>query len=200
MTDQLSHPADRILAAAYEVFQNHGVADGTMSEIARCAGVGRATLYRHFPGKDVVLEALVLREARELFVLLDAELGGDDAVANPGAAFERGLLAALQHLRAHSLLQRVLREEPESILPLLTVQGAPLLEAAVDFATPYIERAVKTERMAPVDPRAAAEWGARILLSLLLTPSVVVDLDDPVQLKTFIGWLTYTIGVQGGQA
>lgn len=190
MTIDVSHPADRILAAAYEVFQARGVAAGTMSDIARCAGIGRATLYRHFRGKDVVLEALVLREARDLFAVLDAELGTDE---EPGSMFERGLLAALGHLRAHPLLQRVLREEPESILPLLTVQGAPLLEAAVDFATPYIERAVKTKRLAPVDARAAAEWGARILLSLLLTPSVVVDLDDPDQVKTFVAWLTQTI-------
>lgn len=193
MTTTVSHPADRILAAAYEVFQSRGVADGTMSEVARCAGVGRATLYRYFPGKDVLLEALVLREARELFALLDAELGADD---EPGSMFERGLLAALAHLRAHPLLQRVLRSEPQSILPLLTVQGAPLLEAAVEFATPYIERAVKTKRLAPVDARATAEWGARILLSLLLTPSVVVDLDDPAQVRTFVAWLTQTI--QGG--
>jgi hypothetical protein len=88
----------------------------------------------------------------------------------------------------------VLHDEPESILPFLTVRGAPLLEAAVDFATPYIERAVKAERIPPVHPRAAAEWAARILLSLLLTPSVVVDLDDPKQVSAFVGWITRAIG------
>ena len=193
MSSDLSHPVDRILTSAYTVFHECGIADGTMSEIAERAGVGRATLYRYFSGKELVLEAVVLREARELFAVLDAELGAD---GDPGPMFERGLLAALGHLRAHPLLQRVLRSEPESILPLLTVQGAPLLEAAVEFATPYIERAVKAGRIAPVDPRAAAEWGARILLSLLLTPSVVVDLDDPAQVRTFVAWLTQTI--QGG--
>ena len=186
----MSHPVDRILCAAYDVFREEGVADGTMRSIAERAGIGRATLYRYFPGKELVLEALVLREARELFALLDTELGTGD---EPGPLFERGLLAALTYLRAHPLLQRVLRSEPQAILPLLTVQGAPLLEAAVDFATPYIERAVKEKRLAPIDARAAAEWGARILLSLLLTPSVVVDLDDPQQVKAFVSWLTLTI-------
>jgi len=195
MTTELSHPRDRLLAAAYDVFACDGVADGTMSKIARRAGVGRATLYRHFPGKDVLLEALVLREARELFAILDTELGADE---DSPSFFERGLLASLGHLRTHTLLQRILREEPESVLPFLTVQGAPLLEAAIEFATPYIERAVKAERIEPVDPRAAAEWAARILLSLLLTPSVVVDLDDPEQLKTFVGWLPQAIQKRGG--
>lgn len=194
MTTEVSHPRDRALQAAYAVFERVGIAEGTMREIARTASVGRATLYRYFPGKDVLLEALVLREARELFVLLDEALAIDD---EPRALFERGLFATLDHLRSHTLLRRVLTDEPESILPLLTVQGAPLLEAAVDFAAPYIERAIKAERIEPIDPRAAAEWGARIVLSLLLTPSVVVDLDDPHELRTFVGWLTNAISKQG---
>ena len=195
MTTELSHPRDRLLQAAYDVFARDGLTEGTMSEVAREAGVGRATLYRYFAGKDPLIEALVLREARELFALLDAELGAEE---EPHSLFERGLLAALAHLRSHSLLQRILREEPQSILPFLTVQGAPLLEAAVEFATPYIERAVKAERIEPVDPRAAAEWGARVLLSLLLTPSVVVDLDDEEPLRTFVGWLPRAVQRQGG--
>lgn len=186
----VSHPVERILHAADEVFRECGVREGTMRRIAERADVGRATLYRYFPGKEQLLEALVLREARELFALLDAELGGDD---EPDALFERGLLAALRHLRAHPLLQRVLRHEPESILPLLTVKGTPLLEAAIDFTTPYIERAVKQKQLVEVDARATAEWGARILLSLLLTPSVVADLDDADEVKVFVSWLTKTI-------
>lgn len=186
---------DRLLDAAYEVFARCGVRDGTMKDIAHAAGVGRATLYRSFPGKDVLVLALVLREARRLFVLLDDELGAEE---DPASLLERGLLAALGHLKSHSLLRRVLRDEPESILPLLTVRGAPLLEAAVEFASPYIERAVKAERLPPTDPRLAAEWAARILLSLLLTPSIVVDLDDPAQLRGYVEQITHGSFGRGG--
>ena len=194
MTTQLSHPRERILDAAFAVFERGGIDAGTMGDVAEAAGVGRATVYRYFPGKDVLLEALVLREARELFAMLDAELGGSD---DPRTLLERGLLRALEHLRVHALLQRVISEEPDAILPLLTVKGAPLLAAAVDFAAPYIERAVKADRIARVDPRVAAEWAARMLLSLLLTPSVTIDLDDPEQLKRFVSWVTERIGTGG---
>ncbi|MGH2759651.1 MAG: TetR/AcrR family transcriptional regulator [Actinomycetota bacterium] len=197
MTEAVSHVRDRLLEAAYEVFACDGVSEGTMGEIARRAGVGRATLYRHFPGKGVLLGALVVREARELAAVLDAELGSDDD--DPPALLERGLLAALHHLRSHTLLQRTLREEPESIVPLLTTQGAPVLEIAIEFATPFVERAVKAELIDPVDPRVASEWAARILLSLLLTPSVAVDLDDPEQLRAFVRWLPQAIQKQGGK-
>jgi len=181
---------DRILDAALDVFGEHGVRRGTLGEVAQCAGVGRATLYRYFAGKDALVAALVLREARLLFAMLDDELAGTD---DPAELLERGLIAAYRHLREHALLQRVLREEPEEVLPWLTVRAAPLLTAAVEFGTPYVERAVKAERIPRVEPRIAAEWAARILLSLLLTPSVTVDLDDERDLRAFVGWL-----IQGG--
>ncbi|MEX0873474.1 MAG: TetR/AcrR family transcriptional regulator [Actinomycetota bacterium] len=195
MTTDLSHPRDRILDAAYGVFEECGVQVGTMSDIAERARLGRATLYRYFPGKDLVVEAVVLREARRLLAILSEELGGSD---DPGSLLERGLLRALRYLRAHTLLQRVLRDEPDSILPFLTLKSAPLIEAAVEFASPYIERAVKAERMAPVDPRVAAEWAARVLLSLLLTPSVTIDLDDPKELEAFVAGIGSLVGPQGG--
>jgi AcrR family transcriptional regulator len=195
MTESLSHPRDRILDAAYAVFEERGVQTGTMSDIAERARVGRATLYRYFPGKDLVVEAVVLREARQLLEILSEYLGVSD---DPGSLLERGLLKALRYLKAHTLLQRVLRDEPDSILPFLTINSAPLLEAAVEFAAPYIERAVKAERMAPVDPRVAAEWAARVLLSLLLTPSVTIDLDDPGSLEDFVAGIGSLVGTQGG--
>lgn len=177
---------DRVLAAALEVFTERGIGCGTLGEVARRAGISRATLYRHIPGKDALLTEVVLREARRLFDLLDDELTGVD---DPDELLERGLARALEFLRDHTLLRRTLREEPETLLPQLTVRAAPVLEAAVAFVSPYIERAVKAEQIPPMDPRMGAEWAARIVLSLLLTPSVTVDLDDPEQVRTFVAWL-----------
>ena len=48
---------ERILAAAREQFAEHGV-DVHMERIARAAGVGVGTVYRHFPAKKDLLQAL----------------------------------------------------------------------------------------------------------------------------------------------
>src|ERR1700755_32085 len=48
---------DKILAAARAAFAEPD-ADASMAEIARRAGVGMATLYRNFPGRRELLEAL----------------------------------------------------------------------------------------------------------------------------------------------
>ncbi|MFG2293815.1 TetR/AcrR family transcriptional regulator [Streptomyces sp. NPDC048603] len=50
---------ERILAAARETFVEHGP-DAPLDEIARRAGVGNATLYRHFPDRSGLVHHVVL--------------------------------------------------------------------------------------------------------------------------------------------
>jgi AcrR family transcriptional regulator len=59
---------ERIVAAAIEVFAEHGY-EASTAEIAARAGVGEATLFRRFPTKDDLITAIVammLDEAAEL--------------------------------------------------------------------------------------------------------------------------------------
>ncbi|WP_163509672.1 TetR/AcrR family transcriptional regulator [Fodinicola acaciae] len=49
---------ERLLACAQEAFNAHGV-DASLEDIARAAEVGIGTLYRHFPTRDALLEALM---------------------------------------------------------------------------------------------------------------------------------------------
>src|SRR5919197_2957360 len=52
-------PRDRILASAAELLAEHGLGQLSIDELAARAGVSRATLYRLFPGKPVLLRELV---------------------------------------------------------------------------------------------------------------------------------------------
>ncbi|GAA3068615.1 TetR/AcrR family transcriptional regulator [Streptosporangium carneum] len=49
---------DRVLAAARTVFSEQGT-DASLRDVARRAGVGIGTLYRHFPTREALLEALI---------------------------------------------------------------------------------------------------------------------------------------------
>ncbi len=71
---------ERVLAAAEEVFGTRGAA-GSTEEIARRAGVGIGTVFRHFPTKEALYEAIVVRRLSRL--VDEAPLGTDD----PAAAF-----------------------------------------------------------------------------------------------------------------
>jgi AcrR family transcriptional regulator len=48
---------ERVLSAAREQFTEHGL-EAQMEHVARAAGVGVGTVYRHFPTKEALLEAL----------------------------------------------------------------------------------------------------------------------------------------------
>ncbi|MDT4981193.1 MAG: hypothetical protein QOG07_3072 [Pseudonocardiales bacterium] len=66
---------DQLLVAAAEVYGERGV-DASLEEIARRANVGIGTLYRHFPTRDALTEAVY---RREVSLLCD---GVDDLIAN----------------------------------------------------------------------------------------------------------------------
>ena len=55
----------RVLEAAREAFATDGLAV-PLDEIARRAGVGAGTVYRHFPNKDALFEAVVFDRLRRL--------------------------------------------------------------------------------------------------------------------------------------
>jgi AcrR family transcriptional regulator len=62
---------ERILAAAADAFARGGLAV-TMDEIARHAGVGVGTVYRRFPDKELLIEALFEQRIDELVGLAEA--------------------------------------------------------------------------------------------------------------------------------
>lgn len=55
---------ERVLAAADECFGRYGIAKTTMEDVARAAGISRATLYRHFADRESLLTESVRRRAR----------------------------------------------------------------------------------------------------------------------------------------
>jgi AcrR family transcriptional regulator len=72
----------RILDVAEEVFGRGGESTST-EEVARLAGVGIATVFRHFPTKALLLQAVLVRRFDRLRERAEAMLGA----ADPGAAF-----------------------------------------------------------------------------------------------------------------
>src|SRR5579863_8630413 len=74
----------RLLDAASAAFLEHGADDVSLEEIARRAGVGIGTLYRHFPTRQALLEAVYRDQVETLSAraeeLLESE-SPEDALA-----------------------------------------------------------------------------------------------------------------------
>jgi AcrR family transcriptional regulator len=79
----------RILAAAGELFADRGLSV-TLDDIARHAGVGVGTVYRRFPDKDLLIDALFEERLKTLCDAAEAALAVDDAWEGLVLFLERG--------------------------------------------------------------------------------------------------------------
>ncbi|MGW4548060.1 TetR/AcrR family transcriptional regulator [Streptomyces violaceorubidus] len=105
---------DHVLAVAGDVISEQGV-DVSMRDIARRADVGLATLLRHFPTREALLEALLHTSFRELTGRA-AELEASQAVEGALVAWVRECVAWTTEYRGVTVLMAAAIEDPESAL------------------------------------------------------------------------------------
>ncbi|QIS20039.1 TetR/AcrR family transcriptional regulator [Nocardia terpenica] len=170
---------DRILDAASAVFEDVGIRKATIEDIGRRAGVERVTVYRRVGSKDDVVRAVVLREAQRIITAVTDRANATGSLEDRVAATFAGLVLGL---RDHPLYNRLLRLEPDTTLPRLTVDAATPLAWAVNAAVTIL---------APDQPgdldllTARVEIIARTIHSMVLTPHGVTELDTEAQLVDF---------------
>jgi AcrR family transcriptional regulator len=110
---------DRILEVARVVIREQG-AQASLRDVARRAGVGLGTLYRHFPTRDALLESLMRRRFEHLRTR--AETLAAEAEAGAGAALGTWLVEFAYVAGAY-------RGLPSSIMATLADQTSPLHQA-----------------------------------------------------------------------
>jgi AcrR family transcriptional regulator len=122
----------RILAAARTVLADRA-GEVSMAEVARRADVGMATLYRNFPGRRELLEALYAEEVHELTAAAAAPAD------SPGEALQAWLRRfAVFHENKHPIAAELLRHTDRtdpvfgSSRDRVVAAGRPLLAAAQD--------------------------------------------------------------------
>jgi AcrR family transcriptional regulator len=122
---------DKILSAARAAFTDP-TGEVSMAEIARRAGVGMATLYRNFPGRHELLEALY---ADEVDAVCKAAAAGD--ATTPGAALTTWLHRLFAFVIGKRLIASELLKHTDPASPALhgnrgraLAAGRPLLTAA----------------------------------------------------------------------
>ncbi|MCZ7530712.1 MAG: TetR/AcrR family transcriptional regulator [Acidimicrobiia bacterium] len=175
--------SERILESLSDCIARHGVTKTTLDDVAAEAGCSRATLYRYFPGKRTMVEALVQRR----WARLNADLA---TACRHSESLDDALVAILVHasrtLRADGALVRVLELEPEMVLPYVAFDGADTTFAVVaESLVEPLERFTGAE-----GARRTGEWAARLVLSYTLSYTAdsggAEALADPAFARTLV--------------
>lgn len=169
-----------ILDAAERTVRRHGLRRTSMNDVAQTARLSRGSVYRYFPDRDALIGALLERMA-ERFV----------AQSEPSVRRRRTLASqvaeAAVFIRTH-LDDAVLTLPDDAMFgALLAAQIEGLLVQFNGFWQPYLVAAeARGEIRSGIDHRLAADWIVRVMVSLVLMPSTVIDLDDPKAVRAFV--------------
>ena len=159
----------RVISAALRCVTRFGVSKTTVDDIAREAGLSRATLYRAFPGgREQVLGATVEAEIRRYFCEMAARL---DEVSDVEEILVVVLTAAADQIARHEALRFLLAREPEVVVPHVSFRGFDgVLAVTGRFLVPYL-----APSLGPTQARRVAEWVTRLVISHVACPPGAAD-------------------------
>jgi AcrR family transcriptional regulator len=173
---------ERLCDATLACVARWGVAKTTLEDVAREAGVSRATIYRTVQGgKNQLLRATLLRETeRFLDGVRRAVEERDDSLEDVVVA---GVTTAARQLAGSEALAYLLAHEPDVVLPHVAFHrlGA-LFDLVAAFADPYLAPFLPE----PGQRGRAAEWLARVVLTYVFTPADGVDLTDTASTRRLV--------------
>ena len=149
--------------AAFKLISRWGVAKTTMADVAKVAGVSRATVYRQYPGgKQQLFSELGLRELAGYLASVEEALTAADEFEE---ALTMGLVVGSRLITDNEAAQFVMEHEPEILLPFVGFQSVNI---AYEHVTEVLAPSLYC--FLPEDQAAwAVEWCCRLLLSQLLS-------------------------------
>ncbi len=153
----------KLLTAAAEAFTERGTDDVSLEEIAKRAGVGIGTLYRHFPTRQALLEAVYRDQVEALRARADELI----ATKPPAEALASWLRDLLDFGRTKRMLTTALLTTHNKDSELMSSGSRMVRGAATDILTGAQEAGVARADANPADLMRlvhaislTAEWAA----------------------------------------
>jgi len=175
---------ERLLDAGEQCMRRFGLHKFSMEDVARHAAASRGSVYRYFPDRNALVEAVLERTARRFVA------SSEEAVRRRrtlSAQVAEAAVFILEHLH-DEVLTLHLHDEGETLFAtLLASKVDGLLAGWIDFWKPYLEEAEKRgEIRKGLDHREAAEWIVRSMISFAVLPSAVLDPKNPEAVRSYV--------------
>ncbi len=176
-----SSSQERIVSGLLSCVARWGLSKTTIEDIARDAGVSRATVYRLYPGgKDAVLEVATGVEVGRLVQLLRAALAGVD---DRTEGLSRALHIGASFLIDHEALTFMREHEPVEFARLVRLdQLDSLLVLSAELLAPELRPLLDSDEQSV----ATSIWMTRLVVSHLVDRSSALDLTDPREARRMV--------------
>ena len=162
---------ERILDGAAAAVARHGLAKLDMGDVSLTSGVSRGTLYRYFPGRDVLLAELAQREGLRFKERMLAAI----AAAPPGPESIRVAVEhATRHVREHPALRRLLETDPAFVLRAIQHEF-PTIRSELGQVLGPILGELALVRHGVVSSGQLVDWTVRLMISAFLVPEIEAD-------------------------
>lgn len=186
MNPPVGDPIDvraQVLDAAERCLRREGVRRTRMVDIAAEAGISRAWLYRQFPDKASVVQAVIVRNDEAFWARADERIGQVEGL--PAKVTEAILLSRSQQPSA--LLRQLAESDPGATETLFGGGLEDLMPGLGSFWHQHVAAAKERGEVRPdLDVERAADWLLRIVVSLVAIPGGTVDTGDPVTLRAYL--------------
>ncbi len=185
---------DQIAKAAVQLVAARGLGALSMAGVARTVGLVPSAIYRHFSGKEEVLDAMLEHLGRRLLGNLD--LAAEEA-EDPVERLHRLLVRHVQLIRANQAIPRIIFSEGVfGDRPARKAWMRGLMSRYIDGIAGFVLEGQRAGRIrADLDPRAVAVT----FLGLILPPAVLWNLTDgefDVTRQTARGWAVFRAGIE----
>jgi AcrR family transcriptional regulator len=172
----------KLLAAALSCYEEQGILSATMDDIAKTAGVGRATLYRHFSNRDEVLTQVVINDLAGLQQLLQTRIKKQ---ANAQQYFVEGVLLILRETPKRPMSAILFGEHCAALTGRLTLSQEAFKLLGEEMLTPFYRYAqVNNQLRAGITLPLMVEWVTRVVVSFITSPSNILKTEN--QLRSFL--------------
>ncbi len=166
----LNDTYDKILAIAGPLFSRQGYTATSMRQIAAESGIGKATIYHHFPNKQAIVSALLERNTSGSLNLLESVKAESDPRLRIRIATQNSLTFFYE---SADLLQIVRREIPE-LRPMLMSKYADFFKSYTALLRESISQGIEQGIFRPTDPAKVV----RILMSMIQGTFVLTFLNS----------------------
>jgi AcrR family transcriptional regulator len=175
--DTKSKPVrERLLDAAEGCLQQFGPQKTSMEDVARAAGMSRATVYRYFENRDALLLGVASRQASSLAAEAVRYLGQFNTISD---WLVEGLLFTLREIPQRPVFASLVTSLDSSAASKLLLGSSGMIQIGVNVLRPMFANAKGQGLLREdVDIDMLIEWLLRVLWTYLNAPSQVATDED----------------------